>query len=64
MHNKLKFHRRVAKAIQQVKAGGCPTFTGLYLTKEQLDKLRPYANPNYFNSILKSRVPKESSCDL
>lgn len=64
MRNKLKFHKKVVKTMQQVKAGCCLTFTGLYLTKEQLDELRPYANPDYFNSVLKSRVPKESSCDL
>lgn len=58
---KIKFRRAVAKAIQQVKKGEHPSFTGLYLTSKQLEELKPYTNELYFNCVLKSRVPRDSS---
>lgn len=61
---KVKFRRAVARAIHQVKKGGQPSFTGLYLTSKQLDELKPYSNEHYFNCVLKTRVPKESSSFL
>lgn len=61
---KIKFRRAVARAMQQVKQGKHPSFTGLYLTSKQLEELKPYTNKHYFNCVLKTRVPNESSSFL
>ncbi len=58
---KIKFRRAVTKAMQQVKKGEYPSFTGLYLTIKHLEELKPYTNEHYFNCVLKPRAPKESS---
>ena len=57
----IKIRKAVSNAMRQVKEGKQPPFAGLYLTKKQLEELKPYADEYYFNCVLKARAPKASS---
>ena len=39
----IKIRKAVSNAMRQVKEGKQPPFAGLYLTKKQLEELKPYA---------------------
>lgn len=48
------------KLLELVKKGKSPAVVGVFFTREQADKLRPYADPAYYKHVIEARVPDSS----